>query len=78
MCVYAVCVVSRALWTFGPFPAATLIKYVLSQSICTYVFIINRNSIAMLEREQYSYVSTYITVHLQPAVIMLSLSISSD
>ena len=29
MCVCAVCVLSRALWTFGPFPAAKLIKYIL-------------------------------------------------
>ena len=29
LCVCAVCVLSRALWTFGPFPAAKLIKYIL-------------------------------------------------
>ena len=29
MCVCAVCVLTRALWIFGPFPAAKLIKYIL-------------------------------------------------
>ena len=29
VCVCAVCVLSRALWTFGPFPAAKFIKYIL-------------------------------------------------
>ena len=29
LCVCAVCVLTRALWIFGPFPAAKLIKYIL-------------------------------------------------
>ena len=66
---------ARALWTFGPFPAAALIKYVLI------LISINMHILIYNYQEQYSYVRTgtiamlvyiYITIHLQPAVIMLS------
>ena len=64
---------ARALWTFGLFPAAVLIKYILILiSINIQLILINRNSIAMLELEQYSYISIHRTIYLQPADIMLS------
>ncbi len=58
---------ARALWTFGKFPAAISIKCILihfnNQSIYTYVFIFNRNSIAMLELEHIIYNQSTLCCH---------------